>query len=236
MLQKKIVAIVNGYGVPKDIFSDLSYHAYLVQVFNYLFDRYRKFELTIVCCGGHTSFFPPYRRTEGAEMSRWFKDRIRKLKLVHSWEVRQETNGLTAVENLLACRKFVKVGRILCFCEKTRETKMRHLAHKIFRKRVMVFGVEFDGSPPRYQSNRQVMEREDLQYSLLALKNSEWRNVLHAAAEEKIRVLRRMPARIRVTEINRITRRIRQEYVQRLKSAEYRIGRNFLRIYRQISE
>lgn len=213
MPSSKIVAVINGYGVPKDIFSDLSYHAYLVQILNYLFDRYRTNAVTIVPCGGPTDFFPPYRRTEGGEMAKWFNASIRKLGLARHWKVKPETSGLTAVDNLLACRKFAKAGRILYFCEKTREVKMRRGAREVFGKRATVIGIEFDGSPPRYQvPGRRETEREDLKYGLLALKNPEWRKFLHRAAEEKIKVLRKTPARVRAVEIDRIARRIRQKY------------------------
>lgn len=210
---RKILAVVNGYGVPKDIFSDLSYHAYLVQVFNYLFDRFRAQAVTIVPCGGPTDFFPPYRRTEGGEMAKWLRARIRKLGLARRWKVKPKTTGLTAVDNLLACRKLAKAGRTLYFCEKTREAKMRRGAREAFGKRATVIGIEFDGSPPRYQvPGRREAEREDLKHDFLALKNPEWRKFLHRAAEEKIQVLRKTPERVRAVEIDRIARRIRQKY------------------------
>lgn len=211
---KKIVAIINGYGVPKDIFNDLSYHAYLVQVFNYLFEKYHGVEILLVPCGGKVSYFPPYDRTEGGEMAKWLRARIKKINL--KWRVAPKVSGITALENLLACKNLAKGKEFFYFCEKTRLRKMRILVGKILRRGAKVVGIEFDGSPSRYQfGERKVMEKEDLQYSLLALKNAGWKKLLHRAAEEKIEVLRKTSPRVRAEEINRITRRIRQKYFEK---------------------
>ena len=47
----KIAILINGYGVPDTILTDQSYHSYLGQVLNYLWDNYRTQQLTIVLCG-----------------------------------------------------------------------------------------------------------------------------------------------------------------------------------------
>lgn len=216
MVKPRLVAVINGYGVPEDIRTDRSYHAYLVQILNWLWERHRTHAITIVPCGGKTDMRRPYRRTEAGEIAKWLAPRIRALGLDSQWRIAPIATELTALENMLAAAKRFPRGPIVYFCEWTRLKKMRALARRIFGKRAAVIGVEFDGSPPRYDlDGRRALEREDLAYSLAALKDPTWRRVLHAAAEEKIRVLRATPARVRATEVDRIARRIRREFRKR---------------------
>lgn len=216
MTSRNPTIIINGYGVPEDIRTDRSYHAYFVQIVNWLWERHRAHEVTIVPCGGKTDMRRPYRRTEAGEMTRWLRSRIATLGLASHWRVRPIATELTALENMLAAAKRFPKETIVYFCEWTRLKKMRTLAARIFGKRATVIGIEFDGSPPRYDARgRRALEREDLRYSLAALEDPAWRQVLRAAAEEKIRILRRTPTRIRATEIDHIARRIRREFRRR---------------------
>ncbi len=209
----RITAIINGYGVPEDIRTDRSYHAYLVQVVNWLWERYRTRAVTIVPCGGPTDMRRPYRRTEAGEMARWLRPKLRVLGLASRWRIAPIATELTALENMLVTAKRFPNGPIVYFCEWTRLNKMRAIAKRIFGKRCLVVGIEFDGSAPRYDLHgRTALEREDLRYSLAALEDPAWRRMLRLAAEEKIRVLRVTPEHIRVTEVDRIAQRIRQEF------------------------
>lgn len=220
MTKQRLIAIINGYGVPKDIRTDCSYHAYLVQAVNWLWERHRTHAVTIVPCGGKTDMQRPYRRTEAGEMVKWLAPRIRALGLASTWRVQPIATELTALENMLAAAKRYPRGPIVYFCEWTRLRKMRALAERIFGKRATVIGIEFDGSTPRYDLRERIgLEREDLAYSLAALEDPAWRRVLRAAAEEKIRVLRATPATVRATEVDRIARRIRREFRQRYERA-----------------
>jgi len=212
----RITAIINGYGVPEDIRTDRSYHAYLVQAVNWLWERHRAHALTIVPCGGKTDMRPPYRRTEAGEIAKWLRPRIAALGLTPRWRIAPIATELTALENMLAVAKRHAKGPIVYFCEWTRLKKMRALAKRVFGKRATVVGIEFDGSAPRYDlDGRRALEREDLRYSLAALEDPAWRRMLRATAEEKIRVLRATPERIRATEVDRIAHRIRRAYRQR---------------------
>lgn len=209
------IAIINGYGVPEDIRIDRSYHAYLVQIFNWLWDRHRTHAITIVPAGGPTDMRRPYRRTEAGEMVKWLAPRIRALGFTSQWQVKPIATELTALENMLAAAKRYPRGPIVYFCEWTRLKKMHAIAKRVFGERAAVVGIEFDGSPPRYDLNgRRALEREDLRYSLAALKDPAWRKLLRAAATEKVRVLRATPERIRATEMDRIARRIRRKFRQ----------------------
>ena len=213
MTQQHLAAIINGYGVPRNIRTDRSYHAYLVQVVNWLWERHRTHAVTIVPCGGRTDMRQPYRRTEAGEMVAWLQPKLRGLGLASSWRIAPIATELAALENMLAAAKRYPEGPIVYFCEWTRLKKMRVLARKVFGARATVVGIEFDGSPPRYDRNgRRALEREDLTYSLAALRDPAWRRMLRHAAEEKIRVLRATPERVRAIEIDHIARKIRQEF------------------------
>lgn len=218
----RTIAVINGYGIPRDIRTDCSYHAYLVQVVNWLWERHRDHGLTVVPCGGKTDMRPPYRRTEAGEMARWLQPHIRALGLSTRWKISPIATELTALENMLTVAKRFSKGPIVYFCEWTRLKKMRALAKRIFGKRCLVVGIEFDGSAPRYDlDGRRALEREDLRYSLAALKDPTWRRMLRAAAVEKIRVLRTTPEHVRATEIDCIARKIRQEFRARYDRARH---------------
>lgn len=218
---KRPIVIINGYGVPEDIRTDCSYHAYLVQVMNWLWDRHRTHAITIVPCGGKTDMRWPYRRTEAEEIAKWLRPRIVGLGLASRWRVRPIATELSALENMLAAVKRFPRGPIVYFCEWTRLRKTRALAERIFGKRATVIGIEFDGSTPRYDLRERIgLEREDLAYSLAALEDPAWRKLLRAAAAEKVRVLRATPERIRATKVDRIARRIRREFRQRYERAQ----------------
>lgn len=216
MPSQPLVVIINGYGVPEDIKTDRSYHAYLIQILNWLWERHRTHALTIVPCGGRTDCTWPYRRTEADEMAKWLRPRIATLRCTSRWHLRPLATELSALENMLACAKRYPSGRMIYFCEQTRVPKMRVLAPRIFGNRVQVRGIEFDGSPPRYdRSGRLAHEREDLAFSLTALEDPQWRRELRAAARRKIQVLRTTSPEVRATEIDRIARRIRTEFHER---------------------
>ena len=104
--------------------------------------------------------------------------------------------------------------RALYFCEKTHQQKAERLAHEIFGRRVRVVPIDFNTSPPRYDhATHSASDREDLRYSLRALKDPLWRRRLNEANKKKIRVLRKIsPARRRI-EVERIARMIRREYM-----------------------
>ena len=147
-------------------------------------------------------------------MARWFKLRITERGLTKLWKLRLRNTTLSTLENLLAARRIASIGTVLYFCEKTHEKKATTLASKIFGRRIRVVSIDFNTSPPRYDTaTRRAMDREDVQYSLRALKDPGFRHKLNKANKEKIRVLRKTsPARRRV-EIERIARRVRRDYM-----------------------
>ncbi len=120
------IFIINGYGVPKDIFKDDNYHFYLNMVFNQIwwFDRAhhdKKENVTlslskggnnvlIIFSGGKTDCFPPYRRTEAGEMKKLFlhimnRDSVKET--TKHWTIVTQTKSLTTVENLVYGRELI---------------------------------------------------------------------------------------------------------------------------------
>jgi hypothetical protein len=213
-MRKISFAAINGYGVPRDILSDMSYHAYLVQVFNHLWRSYGDARLTLIPAGGKTDLFPPYKRTEAGEMVRWLKPRIKKLKL--KWDIKT-CGALTALENMLAVKRLVGNASGIYFCELSRRAKTQRLAREVFGDKLRVSGIEFDGSAPGYDlKTRRAMERLDVRYGLLALKDPAWRKKLEQAARLKIETLRKTNPQVRAQEIDRIALAVQKKYLTRL--------------------
>jgi len=214
--QKRLFIAINGYGVSDNIFTDLSYQAYLIQIFNHLWANYRTKPLIIIPCGGNTDMEKPFKRTEAGEMSKWLKDQMKKVGLAKLWKVYPCATQLSALENMLACKQLVNKNKLIYFCEKTREQKMKELAKKIFGSQAKIIAIEFDGSPTRYDLiTRHNLEKEDLQYSLLALKDPRWRAWLKKATKEKIKTLRQLPARLRYQQVDKITKKVKKEWYLR---------------------
>jgi len=210
-----MIAIINGYGVPKNILTDTNYNSYLGQVFNYLWTRYKNKRLTVILCGGAGDMIAPYKRTEAGEMARWFTPRIKQLKLEKYWQLQKKDQGLSVLENMLACKKSLVNQQALFFCEATREKKVKILAEKILGSKVKVIPIEFDLSPARYDlAVRIKLEQEDLVYSLRALKDPIWRKKLALVNKEKIRLLRKLSPRQRVQMIDKLARKLRQELIR----------------------
>jgi hypothetical protein len=206
--------IVNGYGVPKNINTDLNYNSYLGQIFNYLWDRYRGRSLVIILCGGNTDMYQPYRKTEAGEMASWFDRKIGQLGLAKKWKIKQVSQTLSTLENLLAAKRIVGGKHALYFCEKTHQPKAQKLGSEIFGKRILVIPIDFNTSLPRYDlATRQAMDAEDLKFSLRALKDPAWRRQLNNANREKIKVLRKTPAARRRVEVERIARQVRRQFM-----------------------
>jgi hypothetical protein len=187
MMAKKFTALICGYGVPKDIFTDLHYNAYLRQVVNELFDRY-KTSGTIVLNGGRTDLFKPYRRTEAGEMARWFTRNAPR-----PWKIVAKPKSLTTVENLLNVSAEARTkNEMLSFCEYTRAPRIRRLIREIPKlRRAKVIAIDFDGSPRRYEPMRtRQSEKEFLQLELAALRDQKSLAHLRQFAKKKLAIMR----------------------------------------------
>lgn len=155
----------------------------------------------------------PYRKTEAGEMAKWFKLKIKERGLTVKWKIKICATELSALENMLAIKSLIGNKPLWYFCEQTREIKMRALARKIFSQQAKVIPIEFDASPARYDDDiRKSLEKEDLQYSLLALEDKQWRRVFKKYSQEKIRILRNLPPGKRRLATDRIARDLKREF------------------------
>ncbi len=194
MKPRTFVALICGYGVPKDIFSDPNYQAYLHPVVNYLFSRYCDATGTIVMNGGATDIFKPYKRTEAGEMKKWLKEKIdeigRSAQKVN-WRILARPKALTTVENLLG---FTRRGskNILIFCEATRAPRIRRLVREIpSLHRAKIIAIDFDTSPRRYDLKTiKKSERDFLRLELAAITDPHKLKRLRKFAQKKLRLMR----------------------------------------------
>lgn len=209
---RHLVFLINGYGVPKDIFTDGNYQTYLNVAFNTMFDLTQQnpgAKPLIIFSGGPTDCFRPYRRTEAGEMAKYFRALIRQRPaakpVTRRWQIVLQARAVTAVENLvyekeIIERKRLKNAHVYYFSEYKRGDRSKILAQKAFGKshRLTVVPVDFDVSANRYLDPqfRRAVERKTLLDDLWALKSPQnlkkWRHIYL----ERLAVLRKAgPAR-----------------------------------------
>jgi hypothetical protein len=214
MNSRRFAALVCGYGVPKNIFADPNYQAYLHLAVNWLFARYDGAPGTIVPDGGPTDLFPPRKRTEGREMARWLRanEAVQK----NRWRVRPRSKSLTTVENLM---NFASVaaktdGDVVVFCEATRAARARRFARAIpALRRARIVGIDFDVSPRRYATRRtRRREREVGRIEFQAITSPTALAFVRSAAKEKLRLLRQYPPEEAHRHLPEIMERLRMTY------------------------
>lgn len=200
------VFIVCGYGVPKNIFEDPNYNAYLRPVFNTIYEStLSNLHPLIIACGGPTASEKPYDRTEGEEIITFLKNLEQRdflKKRTRSWQFLPEKASLSTLENLLFTRKILQKKKItraqlIIFCEQTRKRRISIVARKIFPKsfRIKIHSIDFDISPNRYLDSAfiRTKERTELKHSLWALQNPKNLQEHHRIFEEKFKLLRSVP-------------------------------------------
>lgn len=202
----KNVFLIFGYGIPKNIFVDENYNLYLKIVFNKIYNLVIKSKVSnplIICSGGKTDCFKPYKRTEGDEMIKFLKKLCQQsfLKsLTKNWFFISEKTSLSTLENFLHCINILKKqkitsARLFVFCEQTRAKRVKTLAKKILVKKfnLTVIPVDFDTSPNRYLGHKFLAEKERLalKCDLWALENPVNLEKYHQLFEEKLRFLRK---------------------------------------------
>jgi len=130
-------ALICGYGVPKNIFEDKGYHAYLTACFNHLFKNLRDKPGKIIVNGGPTDCYKPYRRTEAGEMAKWLKKKKTEVEKLTSqkipWQIISRPKSLSSAEDLLNFKPLAS-GQKIIFCEHTRAPRIKKLAAKILRQ------------------------------------------------------------------------------------------------------
>ena len=202
----KNIFLIFGYGIPKNIFVDENYNLYLKTVFNQVYDLVTKDKVSsplVICSGGKTDCFKPYKITEGDEMVKFFKKLCQQsfLKSVtKNWLFVSEKTSLSTLENFLHCRGILKKqkitpARLFVFCEQTRVKRVKILAKKILNKKYnpIVIPVDFDTSANRYLDPKFLTEKEQLvlKHDLWALENTTNFKKYHQLFEEKLRFLRK---------------------------------------------
>lgn len=194
-MKQAFSALVCGYGIPVDILTDRSYHAYLVGVTNWLFEHYKDAAGRIVVDGGPTDIAPPFKRTEAGEMARWFTKRLADIKAwtgtILPWKVIPRSKSLSSVENLMNFKPLA-VGELIIFCEFTRVSRIRKLAKGVFGKRpIKVVPIDFNGSPLRYCPMRDKKEEAAfLRFELKAIHDPATFRILRRSMKEKLAIMR----------------------------------------------
>jgi len=201
----KNIFLVFGYGIPKDILKDENYNFYLKMVFNRIYDLTTTQKIKnpiIICSGGKTDMFKPYKRTEGEEMIRLFKRLTKRSflrKITKGWLFIPEKTSLSTLENFLNCnailkKKKIQEAKLYIFCEKTREKRIKRIAREALDKNYnfQVMSTDFDISSNRYLDPEFLEKKEKLvlKYDLWALKNPENFKEYHKLFEEKFEYLR----------------------------------------------
>lgn len=211
-------ALICGYGVPKNIFTDKNYHAYLTTCFNKLFDLYQNYSGTIVVNGGLTDCYKPYKRTEAGEMAKWL--RYKKLeveKLTNqslAWQIISRPKALSSVEDLLSFKPLAKDKKII-FCEKIRLPRIKKLAKKIFGKTVKIIPIDFDGSSRRYTPVRTKQSEQDfLCLELAAINNPKALLKLRNFMKKKLKIMRQYSAEEAHRRLPKILEQLHQEFKQ----------------------
>jgi hypothetical protein len=202
----KNVFFIFGYGVPKNILQDENYNSYLKTVFNKIYDFTIQKNITdpiIICSGGPTDLFRPYKRTEAEEMIRFFQNLIKRpyLKpIAKNWSFIPEKNSLSTLENLLNCQAIltknkITRGNLHIFCEQTRRRRVKILTQKLLTKNfhLKITPIDFNTSPDRYFDPKFLAKKEKLvlRYDLWALKNYANFQKYHQTFTDKFGSLRR---------------------------------------------
>ncbi len=202
----KNIYLVFGYGIPRNILKDENYNFYLKMVFNQIYGFVTNNNINnpiIICSGGKTDVYKPYKRTEGEEMIRLFRQIAKRPLLKRAtkdWLFIPEKTSLSTLENLLYCTAILKKKRIqkanlFIFCEKTREKRINRLTKETLDKNYnfQLIPIDFDVSENRYLDSKflQKKERLVLKHDLWALQRPENLKKYHKIFKEKIEFLRK---------------------------------------------
>jgi hypothetical protein len=203
----KNIFLISGYGIPKNILKDENYNFYLKTIFNKIYDvvvKNKSVKSLIICCGGKTDMFKPYKRNEADEIIKFFTELIRQKPFLNLITKNllfiPQRESLSALENFLNSKKIIKKHKIkkanlFIFCEQTRGKRLKILAKKIFDKNynIKIMPIDFDISNNRYLSPDFLAKKEkiELKYSLWALQSLKNLKKHHKIFVERIEYLRK---------------------------------------------
>lgn len=227
---KTFSALICGYGVPKNIFDDKNYHAYLTACFNQLFDNFCNQPGIIVVNGGPTDCYRPYRRTEAGEIAKWLiKKKTETEKMIGkklAWQIISQPKSLSSVENLLNFLPFTKEAeQILIFCEKIRWSRIKKLMAVLCRSKqnrcqnkIKIIPIDFDGSARRYTPLRTTQsEKKFLKMELAAIEDLVAREKLRKFMKEKLKIMRKYSAEEAHRRLPKILEKLHQKFMAKGK-------------------
>lgn len=197
------VWVILGYGVPKDIRLDINQQVYLRTVFNRAYEQAKKFGQPpmIICSGGPTDMFPPYRRTEAGVMVQELRRFVAGLPQQYrvGWNIRPEAKSLSTLENFLFTKKMIPArSKVTVFCEQTRWRRIGRFVPRVYGKgmKARVAPIDFDVSANRYLDPEFLAQKERVyeKFDLWALRGK--KNYLrhHNVYVEKIHRMRKAGA------------------------------------------
>ncbi len=200
------IFLVFGYGIPKDILKDEHYNIYLKLVFNQIYtittEKHIEAPL-IICSGGKTDMYKPYKRTEGGEMVRLLTHLAKRpflKQITKNWRFIAEKTSLSTLENFLHCKEIAKKNglnkaNVYIFCEHTRKKRITRLAKETLGTEYAytILPIDFDISNNRYLAPDFLREKERqvLQHDLWALQSPKNMKTYHKLFEEKFAFLRK---------------------------------------------
>lgn len=211
------IFLILGYGIPKDILKDDNYKTYLRSVFNNIYSivqEQKNEKPIIIFSGGKTDIFKPYKRDEAREMIKFFQticQRIDLKKQTKKWQIINESNALSTLENLIDTKEKlakikIKKGEITIFCEATRKKKVDLFAKKVFPAsfKVKIEAIDFDLSPSRYLDQDFIKQKElqDIKLGLWALKSQENFKKYHQMFVDRMKYFRRQGPRKHIKSIH----------------------------------
>jgi len=198
----KHIYVIPGTGVPKDIRFDLNYQLFLRQVFNRIFDDTTKRHILdplIIFTGGHTDCWPPYKRSEAAEMAKLFKSFMAgpvTRTYTRQWKIKLEDKSISSLENHLFVKRLVgnKKTNLTWFAELTRVKRHQALGRHVFGQGFKTIGIDYDVSANRYRLGM-IDDREKLSvaHDFWALRKPANQRAHHRYFLERFKFLRSFP-------------------------------------------
>ncbi|NQV90409.1 YdcF family protein [Candidatus Uhrbacteria bacterium] len=188
------IFLICGYGVPKDIHTDINYQTYLHLAFNTMFRACPGKPCDIVVCGGPTNIETPYTQTEAAVMSAHLEELKARPAMrgqADTWNISLEDTSLSSLENLLFASQLMQYkgleGQVTIFCELSRAERIAQTGKEIF-KEVHVEPIDFDITQNRYLDPAIIQKKEAaaLQDALWTLQNPERLPAHHLFFEKKM--------------------------------------------------
>jgi hypothetical protein len=191
--------IVNGYGVPEDIFRDENYRTYLLVAFNTMFSLAAHAPALIIPSGGPTNTVPPFLGTEAEAIATYLRHLMQRPEVTNQtkdWRIIPEQRALSTLENLLFAKEIAEAngatGPITIFCEHTRNHTITDLAQRIFGADANIHAIDFDRSKTRYIDPSITAEKEaaSLEGARWVLEDPERLPQHHAFYEKKLAFFR----------------------------------------------